>query len=385
MHWLILTGEYPPAEGGVSDYTRGVAEGLVRRGESVTVLAPDKQGRATRRETRNGVVIEWLPGNFGLRGQLALLQALREAPAGSCLFVQYGPHAFGWKAMNIPLCFLLSRQHRHRLWIMFHEVAYPLLRGQPWRHKLLAWSNRGMARILANASDRSLISTDSWRALLKSICGRDMKAEWSPVPSNFEAIQYLSPASGPHPPSRTPGRMNIGHFGTFGKLIADLLKPIILEIVERVPEAHVILIGRGGKQFAERLESDGQVPPGRITATGPLNPTEIAPQIQLCDLLIQPYSDGISTRRGSAMAGLALGMPMITQTGHLTENLWSECRAVQFVPDPDPRTWVEMAKALIASPEERIKLGARARSLYQMRFSLEKTLDRLLKSGEGPA
>jgi hypothetical protein len=40
MHWHVLTGEYPPREGGVSDYTQLVAHGLVAAGDAVDVWAP---------------------------------------------------------------------------------------------------------------------------------------------------------------------------------------------------------------------------------------------------------------------------------------------------------------------------------------------------------
>ena len=38
--WAVLTGEYPPQPGGVSDYTRLVAEGLAAVGDEVAVYAP---------------------------------------------------------------------------------------------------------------------------------------------------------------------------------------------------------------------------------------------------------------------------------------------------------------------------------------------------------
>ena len=40
IDWHIITGEYPPQPGGVSDYTRLVAEGLAAAGDAVTVWAP---------------------------------------------------------------------------------------------------------------------------------------------------------------------------------------------------------------------------------------------------------------------------------------------------------------------------------------------------------
>ena len=40
MQWHILTGEYPPQPGGVSDYSRMVAHGLAAAGDEVVVWAP---------------------------------------------------------------------------------------------------------------------------------------------------------------------------------------------------------------------------------------------------------------------------------------------------------------------------------------------------------
>ncbi len=51
--------------------------------------------------------------------------------------------------------------------------------------------------------------------------------------------------------------------------------------------------------------------------------------------MIQPYPDGISSRRTSAMAGLALGLPIVSTSGHLTETIWAEHAAVVLTPIGD--------------------------------------------------
>ena len=38
--WVLITGEYPPAPGGVSDYSSMVARGLAEAGDEVHVWAP---------------------------------------------------------------------------------------------------------------------------------------------------------------------------------------------------------------------------------------------------------------------------------------------------------------------------------------------------------
>jgi glycosyltransferase involved in cell wall biosynthesis len=379
MRWLILTGEYPPQTGGVSDYTQGVAEGLAARGETVTVFAPNLQSGTARTEKRKGVSIEWLPGRFGWRGRLELSRRLRAAPEGGCLLVQYVPHAFGWRGMNLPLCFWLARQKRHRLWVMFHEVAYPSIPHQPWRHHLLAWVNRVMARTLIDAADRILISTDSWREIFQVLCHREVEAEWAPIPSNFESLA-TQPERPPEEAPAPSAEIRIGHFGTFGKWITELLEAVVPALLKEFPQARMILIGRGGESFVERLENEGIVAQGRLEATGALEPEEVTARLRLCDFLIQPFPDGVSTRRTSAMAGLALGRPMITVDGHLTESIWRESGAVRLVRGADPQEWVSAARELIESPSRRIQLGERGKELYQARFSLATTLDLLLES-----
>ena len=42
--WHIITGEYPPAPGGVSDYTEAVAAGLAAAGDEVHVWCPAASG-----------------------------------------------------------------------------------------------------------------------------------------------------------------------------------------------------------------------------------------------------------------------------------------------------------------------------------------------------
>ncbi|HEY0094990.1 MAG TPA: glycosyltransferase, partial [Archangium sp.] len=58
VSWHLLTGEFPPRPGGVSDYTWQVAEGLARTGCAVHVWAPGDPQEALAPE---GVTVHRLP------------------------------------------------------------------------------------------------------------------------------------------------------------------------------------------------------------------------------------------------------------------------------------------------------------------------------------
>src|SRR4051812_29567931 len=120
--WAILTGEYPPQLGGVSDYTRQVAYGLAAAGEDVHVFAP---GGFQQPPPTCNVAVHRLPDHFGWRGLRWLGQQLDQLPQPLRVLVQYVPHAYGHRAMNVlfPL-WLWSRRRRFEIDLMFHEVAY---------------------------------------------------------------------------------------------------------------------------------------------------------------------------------------------------------------------------------------------------------------------
>ena len=62
--WAVVTGEYPPQPGGVSNYTRQVCGGLAAAGDRVTVFAPPCRPPSV---SDNGVSVVRLPDHFGRR------------------------------------------------------------------------------------------------------------------------------------------------------------------------------------------------------------------------------------------------------------------------------------------------------------------------------
>src|SRR5262249_19654904 len=96
-----------------------------------------------------------------------------------------------------------------------------------------------------------------------------------------------------------------------------------------------------------------------------------------CDIMIQPYPDGVSSRRTSFMAGLSHGQPMVTTAGVLTESLWSETGAIVLAPAGELGIFVEPTKALLNDEAKRRMLSQEAKALYKERFDLACTVNAL--------
>ena len=93
--------------------------------------------------------------------------------------------------------------------------------------------------------------------------------------------------------------------------------------------------------------------------------------------MVQPYPDGISTRRTSAMTALAHARPTITTTGWLTEGLWEHTGAVALVPGEMPAAAHAMAletARLLGDAPARDALSNRARATYLERFDIAHTI-----------
>jgi glycosyltransferase involved in cell wall biosynthesis len=112
----------------------------------------------------------------------------------------------------------------------------------------------------------------------------------------------------------------------------------------------------------------------RSWASGRLDPAAISSALRACDVLIQPYPDGITTRRTSAMAGLQHGIPTVTTAGTLTEAIWAESRAVALAPVNDAAAFAAAVAGLLGDSTAAQALGRRGADLYERHFSLERTI-----------
>src|SRR5262245_16602075 len=111
VQWHIITGEYPPQPGGVSDYTRLVAQTLAASGDEVHVWSP-RAGAVTEKDAN--VVVHSDLGNIGFADLRRMNRMLDRFPAPRHLLVQWVPHAYGYRSINLLFC----------LWLWFRCKRY---------------------------------------------------------------------------------------------------------------------------------------------------------------------------------------------------------------------------------------------------------------------
>ena len=372
--WHIVTGEYPPDPGGVSDYTQLVARGLVQAGDEVHVWAPGRDGTPSNDE---GVSVHRLKNRFDPKGVAELARGLDEASGEKRILLEYVPNAFGWKAMNVPFTAWLTTR-REKMWVMFHEVATPWDSGASRRARdlVLGAVTRAEAIAIASRADKMLVSVPAWEKLLRRFVPRFAGAEWSPIPSNTPTEADPEQLARKLAAKKKDGEgvKWIGHFGTYGDLVTKMLAPILVKLLEKDESRFAMLLGRRSDTFARSLPANLLK---RVRAQGAQTPEQIAANLAACDVVVQPYPDGISSRRTSAMASIALGRAVISHEGAQTESIWRDRHAVVLARDESPDAFVHATEPLLHNAALAEEVGHKAHALYREEFSIERTIARL--------
>lgn len=362
--WSIVTPEYPPGAGGIGDYVELVAGRLASHGDRVTVHA---FGTGDRVRTP-GVEVELLPDEFGSRTKRALSEAWSRLPEDAVIFVQYVPQGFGMKGMNVPFARFIGRQRR-RVWIMFHEIVYPFVAGQPLRLDFLASVTRVMLHQSTRRAERAFVSTPAWEPILTRWMPSRLACEWLPIPATA-AVEG-------RPPVAESPRPSVAHFGTYGALVKRPLERIFGELIERNPEVELVLVGRGSEAFRSELSAAYPGASARIRATGPATPEQIADELRRAWVTVFPFLEGATTRRTSLMSALAAGAVALTTDAWCTEWFWRKSGGVVLVEPGQPVPTVEAIEALLADEPRRGELRRRAIALYQERFHLDRLVEHL--------
>ncbi|NWF78843.1 MAG: glycosyltransferase family 4 protein [Chloroflexi bacterium] len=368
MRIALLSGEYPPQPGGVGDYTACLATALYARGHSVSVLTI-QQGRlccyqaAAPSGPAPAVALSGLPRSldWSHRAWPAVIAAL-DCLRPHWLHIQYQTGAYAMQpGINLLPWRLRALPGRPRLAVTFHDLLVPYL--FPRAGPLRRWVNHRLAR----DADALVVTNEADAARLQQFSPRLI-----PIGSN---IPVSPPADFARDAWRvrlgaTPGELLVAYFGLLAPnkgvdlllaALADLALPWRLVIVgggATAPQdvAHATAI----RALATQLGLTE-----RIVATGHLAPAEVSACLLAADLAVLPFRDGASFRRGSLLAALAHGCPVVTTTPADGATLAALQPAAALVPPGDAPALARALATLGADGEARARYAAAGRTLAE--------------------
>lgn len=361
--------------GGVGDYTHLIAKGLAAAGDTVHVWCPD--AGAEFKESA-GINVHRELGAMKTEDWRRVGRLLERFTAPRRILVQWVPHGYGYRSMNLPFCAWLWKRARVNgddVELMVHEPFLQFGEGN-WKQDGVAVVHRLMTTMLLNAARRVWLSIPAWEKLLRPFAlGRRVRFDWLPIASTIPVVDDPDAVNALRQ-RLAPGDVRVvGHFGTYGKHLTKLLMaalPVLLS--DALNPGLLLLIGRGSLGARQRLVRECPELAQRVYATGALCAEDLSRYMRACDFMVQPFPDGVSSRRTSAMAGLSHGRPIVTTSGPLTESFWSGSGAVALAPVGDVAALVGAARRLLEDEEARARMSAAASSLYRERFDVRNTI-----------
>ena len=314
MHILFVSGEYPPQTGGVGAYTAALGRALAALGLQVTVLTSDTECDPSGSDHAGVTVLRTMPDwRWRARGRVAA--CAREA-AADWIHLQYQTAAFTMHpAVNLAVNHWRG-QGRQVAWT-YHDLLVPYLFPKAGK-RLRNWVTLRPARqadlvVATNAVDYTHLQPIA-TGLPANI----------PIGSNIEGVHLDETARRVLRQQHGYGDddLIVGYFGFFNRSKGGLsLVRTLHQLVAQGLPARLHMVGeRVGASdvtnFAYLAEVEALAAElslaERIRWTGRLDEAEVGAELNICDVLLLPYEDGVSLRRGTLMAALANGCPIVT-------------------------------------------------------------------------
>ncbi len=372
--WHLVTSEFPPDVCGVGDQSYLLAKGLAEAGDEVHVYT---RRTADPPPDLAGVSVHQVFTDYGRTDLDRLGEELDRHPAPRRLLVQWVPHGYGFRSLNLALAYWLFRRGRtgdDLVELIVHEP------GLGWSsrdglHFLAALVHRAMLTLALRGARKAWVTIPAWSARVKPYARRGLAIKWlpatSPVPVVDDSMRVLEIRQQFGSPAKV--------IGVFGKkpAIDRQFETIVVEILSQNPEAALVLMGAGSTEAADILRVSHPALRARIHSMGTLSSREVSLTIQACDVMLQLYPDGVNARRSSLLSSLANGAAIVTNEGDHTELMWRESEAVSLVKDEDRDTVVRAVNAILADLDGRKHLGRRARALFEKEFRLSNVISRL--------
>jgi glycosyltransferase involved in cell wall biosynthesis len=354
--WHLVTPEFPPLLGGVSEHSRVLAAAAAGRGRVVHVwTTPGALPGA-------GVHVHTTLGAFTTADLSRTDAALDRHAAPRDLLVQWVPHGFGYRGMNLHFARWVARRAAKgdRVDVMVHEPFVDYIGGS-WIQPARALVQRNMTRTVLRAGRRVWMSIPGWEARLLPMLRDGSALRVLPVPGTIPVDRSMSAVAEVRRRGLGSASRLVGYFGAGGSYAETALQKAVGELTARRQDLAFLCIGRGSEAVAARLNAP------RVAATGALDLTTLSHHLSACDVLLQPYVDGVSGRRTTTISALEHGVPVATTFGVLSEPFWRETEALAVVPSEAPHLLADATEYLL-SDDRHAEARTAAAALYLARF-----------------
>jgi glycosyltransferase involved in cell wall biosynthesis len=363
----IISGEYPPMQGGVGDFAACLAASLAGLGHDVHVItgqAPQESG------DQPGVVVHRLRTSWGC-GCWRKIVRLAGTLDLEVIDVQYQAAAY---AMRPAINFVPHRSRRPPVAVTFHDLRVPYLfpKAGPLRWQVIRLLARRADGVIAtNEEDQDRLRTEAQPRNLALI----------PIGSNVPVVAGSDRVAERAKWGAGPGDLLIGHFGFLNesKGVEELVEATKLLIERSLPGRLLMIGGRLGTSDPTNRRQAAKIDAlvrdlgleHHVTWTGLLPAREASAALTATDVCVLPYRDGASFRRTTLLACLAHGRAVVTTRPAVNIDELRDGQNLLLVDARQPKALANAIARVVGDPALRARLEAGAQRLRE-RFSWDR-------------
>ncbi|MBZ0293758.1 MAG: glycosyltransferase family 4 protein [Anaerolineae bacterium] len=344
----IITGEYPPMQGGVGAYTYILANELAQQGHDVHLFST-REARSDDLPLEN-TIMRWN------RSSLSAIKHWAKANKLDITNLQFQTAAY---QMSPWVHFLPDYLRDVPFVTTFHDLRFPYLfpKAGPLRHWIVMH--------LASASTGAIVTNHEDAATLSHLPHTCL----IPIGSNINA-SLSDDYNRDHWRQRIGAKSDDFVLAFFGMLnrskgVDTLLKSVARLRDEGLPVRLLMIGARMGSSDptnqAYAAEMDHLIAQSNLSDhlhwTGFVEETDVTAYLKCADVVVLPFVDGASFRRGSLMAAIQAGCPIVTT-----------------IPRVHVKEFVHGENMLLVPPSNSQALAAMLRQFYEDSSGLDQKL-----------
>jgi glycosyltransferase involved in cell wall biosynthesis len=340
----LITGEYPPDQGGVGDFTAELGQALVVLGHPVHVLTGRSEHERPAPQAPE-VMVHRVVARWGWGCWRQIVSLARELEL-DVLNVQYQAAAYG---MHPAINLVPRGRGRPPVAVTFHDLKVPYLfpKAGPLRQRAVWMLARRADGVIATNREDELRLADLQPPLPNLVR--------IPIGSN---IAPSPPAGYDRDVERArwgvePEGLLLGYFGFLNESKGgeELIEALGLLVEQGLPARLLMIGGRVGssdptnRAYGERVEGliGDRGLAERVQWTGFADVEQVSAALLATDVCVLPYRDGVSLRRGTLHACLAHGRAIVST--HPAVDL-PEARDGETMLLAEPRDAADLARAV---------------------------------------
>ncbi len=374
MHILFVSGEYPPMRGGVGAYTAELGRALKTQGVDVSVITRAMVESGDNSPGYPQIYPQIHQWGWGMVGEIA---RLAQAIKADWLHVQYQTAAF---AMHPAIHFapIFWKRAGLRVAWTYHDLLAPYLFPKAGT-KIRRW----VTHYPAQTAHVAVVTNEGDYRQLQPHARRLAKI---PIGSNVAGLTLSTEERRAQRQQRGygPDDLVLGYFGFLNQSKGGMtLIDTLHRLVQSGRNARLLMIGERvgasdptNQRYLHKVESQivrlGLAE--RVQWTGHQSAAAVSADLNAVDVLLMPYTDGVSLRRGTLLAGLANGCAIVTTEPQAPLPELAHERDLLLVPPADAVATAAAVMRLMDTPALLAAMRQNARQCHQA-FTWERIVE----------